>query len=196
MAYNRPYSVRDVIEILRESEHRPRPDIASGTGPKGHAISLHSKERYNKFSRPSQGGGAAYLPTADSTFLVDRNSLALMVHEALNSPPGQRALEQLNAPEQKCVAIRSVILRQGADFDVFTVYRPKKEGQTSFDWLSAAKGDGYIVQIFVLVYKIPDSSEEAIHIQTAFPEDYARTLGDSIVRAEPRPGSKHYKGSK
>jgi hypothetical protein len=117
-----------------------------------------------------------------------------MVHEALNSPSGQRELEKLNRSDEP-VEIRTVVLRQGKDFDIFTVYRPKKEGeQTSFDWLSVTQGDGYIVQIFVLVCKVLNSSEQEIHIQTAFPEDYARTRGDEMVRATPRPGSKHYKG--
>ena len=193
MTYNRQFTLQEVVEILHASEGRVRPDLTSGVGPKGHTISLHTQERADKFARPpSHDGKPARLPSADSTFLVDRNSLAMMVHEALNSPSGQRELEKLNGSEQR-VEIRSVILRQGKDFDVFTVYRPKKEGQTSFDWLSVGKGDGYIVQVYVNVYKIPNSSEDAIHIQTAFPEDYARTQGDSIVRAEPRPGSKHYK---
>ena len=194
MPYNRPFTLQEVVEVLRASEGRLRPDITSGAGPKGHAISLHTQERADKFARPSHGGKPAHLPAQDSTFLVDRNCLAAMVHEALNSPSGQQELVKLNGSAIKA-EIRCVVLRQGSDFDVFTVYRPKQGGQTSFDWLSVGKGDGYIVQVFVLVYKIPNSSAEAIHIQTAFPEDYARTQGDAIVRAAPRPGSKHHQGS-
>jgi hypothetical protein len=194
MPYNRTYSLQEIVEILHASEGRPRPDVAPNVAEDGHAISLHTHERTDKFARPKKKSGeAARLPKVDSTFLVDRNSLAALVHEALNAPSGQVELAKLNDPKLGSIKIQSIVLRQGADFDIFTVYRPK-EGQTSFDWLSVAKGDGYIVQIFVLVCKIPHSSGEAIHIQTAFPEDFARTQGDSIVRATPRPGSKHYKG--
>lgn len=173
MTYNRSYTLDEVARILDASEHRPRPDRPSGTGAKGHAVSLHTLERKSAFARPGK------LPVKDSTFLVSRNSLVPMVHEALNSPSGQRELEKLNQPSQASVEIRAVILRQGEHFDIFTVYRPK-DGQTSFDWLSSTNGDGFIVQVFVLVVKIPNSSE--IHIQTAFPEDYARTSNENIVR--------------
>ena len=74
MAYNRPYTLQEVVEILSASEHRVRPDNMSAMGPKGHAISLHTQERKDKISRPGR------LPQADSTFLDDRNSLAAMVH--------------------------------------------------------------------------------------------------------------------
>ncbi|WFP49652.1 hypothetical protein PL263_16315 [Methylomonas sp. EFPC3] len=97
--------------------------------------------------------------------------------------PGQIELVKLNNPQCKKVEIRGVVLRKGRDFDIFTVYRPKTKGaQTSFDWLSTHKGDGFIVQLFILVCKLPGSSREEIHIQTAFPEDYARTSGDDILR--------------
>jgi hypothetical protein len=123
----------------------------------------------------------------DSTFLVSRNHLAAIVQEALNSDSGQRELEKLNSPACKRVDIRTVILRQGADFDIFTVYRPPVKGQqTSFDWLSTTNGDGYIVQVFVQVYKIPNSTNNEIHIQTAFPEYYARTSGNNIGIVRPR----------
>jgi hypothetical protein len=174
MPYNRPYSLDEVVRILDASEQRPRPDIAAGNGPKGHAISLHTIERPDKFSRPGN------IPEKDSTFLVTRNSLAAIVHEVLNSAPGQRELEKLNGSSQKSAKISSIILRQGQELDIFTVYRPK-EGQTSFDWLSTTNGDGYIVQVFVLVYKIPNSTSDEIHIQTAFPKDFARTSGETIV---------------
>ena len=194
MAYNRSYSLQEVVNILNASEGRPRPGVPFDKAERGHAISLHTQERTDKFARPKkQNGEKAHLPSEDSTFLVDRNGFASMVHEALNSPSGQRELEKLNNSDEP-VRIRSVVLRRGKDFDVFTVYRPKEGGQTSFDWLSVAQGDGYIVQIFLLVCKIPNSSEQEIHIQTAYPEDYARTRGDSIFRATPRPGSRHYNG--
>lgn len=175
MAYNRPYSVDEVARILDASEHRHRPDRSVGQGPKGHAISQHTLERENFFSRSTK------LPPKDSVFLINRAALAKLVHEALNSPSGQTKLLELNAPNCESVAIRYVILRQGNDFDIFTVFRPKaKESQTSFDWLSTTKGDGFIVQVFVLVVKVPGSTE-VIHIQTVFPEDYARTLNENIV---------------
>jgi hypothetical protein len=147
MAYNRYYSLQEVVVILSASEHRVRP----GGGSRGHAISRHTLERQDKFSRPG------HLPQADSTFLVDKNCLSEMVREA--------------------------------------VYRPR-EGQSSFDWASAAKGDGYIIQILVIIDKIPNSKAD-IHIHTAYPEDFARTQGDTILRATPRPGSHdHRHGSK
>ncbi len=178
MAYNRTYSLQDVVRILNESEHRLRPDITSGSGPKGHAISMHTLERKNMMARE----GHLKEPVKDSIFLVDRNSLATMVHEALNSPTGQRELARLNEPDTKYVTIESVVLRQGKNFDIFTVYRPKPKGEQSyFDWLSVTKGDGYIVQVFVLVYRIPNSREDDIHIQTAFAKDFARTQGDAII---------------
>jgi hypothetical protein len=184
MAYNRYYSLQEVVVILSASEHRVRP----GGGSRGHAISRHTLERQDKFSRPG------HLPQADSTFLVDKNCLSEMVREALNSPLGQKELEKLNG-EKSTVAIRSVILRQGGNFDIFAVYRPR-EGQSSFDWASAAKGDGYIIQILVIIDKIPNSKAD-IHIHTAYPEDFARTQGDTILRATPRPGSHdHRHGSK
>ena len=179
MQYNRPYTFNEVLHILNASEHRSRPDRPSGFGVKGHAISLHTAERENYFARP----GA--LPVKDSTFLISRRSMAEIVHEALNSPLGQRRLEDLNKPEISSVGIRTVILRQGKDgknFDIFTVYRPKEVGsQYSFDWLSTTRADGYIVQVFVLVVKVPGSSNAEIHIQTAFPEQYGRTVGNEIV---------------
>ncbi|BBU31924.1 hypothetical protein BTHE68_56580 [Burkholderia sp. THE68] len=195
MAYNRTYSLQEVVDILNSSEHRLRPDLTSQNGPRGHAISMHTEERICMCARPPHNGAPAKLPEVDSTLLAGRTSLALLVHEALNSAPGQRELDTLNAPGVNSASIRSVILRQGRDLDVFTVYRPSKPGQTSFDWLSAARGDGCIVTIFVRVYKIPGSRDEAIHIQTAFPLDFATTIGESIARARPRPGSKLYTGS-
>jgi len=103
-----------------------------------------------------------------------------MVQEALNSPTGQRELARLHEPDTNSVKISSVVLRQGKDFDIFTVYRPKGE-QMFFDWLSLTKGDGYIIQMFVYVFRLTGSKEDQIHIQTAFPKDFARTDGDSIV---------------
>jgi hypothetical protein len=176
MAYNREYTLQDVVDILNASENRPRPDMATGTGPRGHAISMHSNERKDKFDRPGQN-----IPTRDSTFLVDKYSLATMVHEALNSPTGQRELAKLNQSSTKSVRFSSVVLRRGKDFDIFTVYRPK-EGQSYFDWLSVTKGDGYIVEVFVYVVKVPGPSQDEIHVQTAFAKDFARTDGDLIVR--------------
>jgi hypothetical protein len=177
MAFDRPYSVEEVQRILSASEHRPRPDVLSGTGPTGHAISLHTSERLCKFSRP---GGS--LPAKDSTFLISRNSLAGIVHEALNSPPGQRELKKLNDPQVKVANIRSIILRQGANFDIFVVYRPKTgDPQTSFEWASTRTGDGYIVDLFVQVYKISGATSGEIHIQTAYAKDFARTLGENIL---------------
>ena len=119
----------------------------------------------------------------DDIFGISRNSLVPIIHEVLNSPAGQRELRKLNQKTKLRVQIRSVILRQNADLDIFTVYRPEREGaQTYFDWLSTTKGEGYIVQVYVLVIKIPRSSSDGIHIQTAFPEDFARTFGNEIVR--------------
>jgi len=171
MIYNRPYELADVARILDASEHRPRPDILSGTGPKGHAISLHTLERKNLFARDKQ---------RDSLFLVSRSDLAEIVHEALNSASGQRELEKLNQPNRKAVVIRTVIIRQGSNFDILTLYRPKTDEQVSFDWLSTTKGDGYIVQLFVTVYKIPNSAND-IHIQTVYPDHFARISGGEIV---------------
>jgi hypothetical protein len=108
-----------------------------------------------------------------------------IVHEVLNGPAGQQKLAELNDPKKQSVEIRALILRQG-DFDVFTVYRPREVGsQASFDWLSSTKGDGCIVEVFVLVIKVPGSSSEEIHIQTTHPKHYARTLGDEIVARRP-----------
>jgi hypothetical protein len=175
MNYNRPYSFDEVTQFLIASEHRPRPDLTGPGVPSGHAISLHTSERKDVFSRP----GA--IPKKDSIFMVARNSLVAMVHEALNSNSGQRELEKLNAPSVKSAKINCVILRQGPGFDIFTVYRPADGKQSSFDWLSTTKGDGFIVQVFVLVYKIPNSPTGALHIQTVFPIDFARTAGDEII---------------
>jgi hypothetical protein len=172
MAFDRHYSVEEVGRILDASEHRPRPDTQSGHT--GHAISLHTRERKDVFSRPKK--------RKDSLFLVSRNSLAEIVCEALNSTSGQRELEKLNRPKEKVVEIRAVVLRRGEDFDILTVYRPgPKNSQTSFDWLSTTNGDGYIVQVLVVVVKIPNSASEEIHIQTAFPEDSARTWRGNIM---------------
>ena len=181
MSYNRVYSVEDINIILCASEHRPRPDKPPGIGKKGHALSLHTEERKDFFSRP--GVPSSKLPKKDSIFLGSRNSLVMAVHEVMNSIPGQNELAKLNQANVNFVEIRGVILRQGNEFDIFTVYRPRGQGeQTSFDWLSIQKGDGYIVQLCILVFKLPSSKTEDIHIHTAFPEDYARTLGDEILR--------------
>jgi hypothetical protein len=175
MSYDRPYSIEETKQILDASEHRPRPDSLPGTGTHGHAISLHTLERQDKWSRIGR------IPKADSIFAISRNSLAPIIYEVLNSPSGQRELKKLNEENRQYVEIRTVILRQSAELEIFTVYRPKG-GQSSFDWLSTTNGDGYIVQVFVLVIKIPGSTRHEIHIQTAFPEDYARTRGNEIVR--------------
>ncbi|MCQ8182753.1 hypothetical protein NP603_16645 [Methylomonas sp. SURF-1] len=178
MAYNRPYGLDEVNRILCDSERRPRPDLAAAVAKPGHAISLHTEARRDFFSR-----GGAKLPAKDSILLGSRKHLVQAVHEVLNSVPGQIELAKLNDPQCKKVEIRGVVLRKGRDFDIFTVFRPKAKGaQMSFDWLSTHKGDGYIVQLFILVCKLPGSGREQIHIQTAFPEDYARTLGDDILR--------------
>ncbi|MCB1955001.1 MAG: hypothetical protein KDG55_04960 [Rhodocyclaceae bacterium] len=171
MSYRRTYSLSEVVHMLDASEHRPRPDKAAGAP--GHAASLHTTERRNIFSRPNK--------KKDSVFLVNRQGLAALVHEALNSPSGQSKLGDLDSDACNAVEIRSIVLRQGSGFDVLTVYRPKgKDAQTSFDWLSSTNGDGFIVQVFILAIKLPGTSNE-LHIQTAFPEDYARTSGDTIV---------------
>ncbi len=180
MAYNRVYSPEDINLILCASEHRPRPGVPPEFAKLGHTISLHTSERRDYFSRP--GVPSNQLPAKDSVLLCSRSSLVLALHEVFNSNPGQIELAKLNNPSATSVVLRGVILRQGKDFDVFTVYRPRGEGaQSYFDWLSTHRGDGFIVQLFILVCKIPGSASEEIHIQTAFPEDYARTLGDEIL---------------
>ena len=180
MPYNRFYSREEIHQILCDSERRPRPDIAPGLAKPGHAISLHTDQREDFFSRP--GISSNKLPKKDSIFLGSRKHLILAVHEVINSTPGQIELAKLNHPDVNSVVIRGVILRESNGFDIFTVYRPKGQ-QSSFDWLSSHKGDGYIVQVFILVCKIHGSPCEEIHIQTAFPEDYARTLCDEILRS-------------
>jgi len=179
MSYNRLYSKEEIHQILCASERRSRPDKPLDFGKAGHAISLHTVQREDFFSRP--GISSDKLPKKDSILLGSRKNLILAVHEILNSIPGQIKLAELNHPDVDSVIIRGVILRNGNGFDIFTVYRPKN-GQSSFDWLSSHKGDGYIVQIFILVCKLRNSSRGEIHIQTAYPEDYARTLGDEILR--------------
>ena len=181
MPYNRHYSKEDIHQIICASERRPRPDIPQHVAKAGHAISLHTVEREDFFSRP--GVSSDKLPAKDSIFLGSRKHLILAVHEILNSIPGQIELKKLDHPDVSSVVIRGVILRKGNGFDIFTVYRPRGTGQQgSFDWLSTHKGDGYIVQVFILVCKLPESIRSEIHIQTAFPEDYARNLGDEILR--------------
>lgn len=171
MSFRRNYSLEEVVRMLDASEHRPRPDRAAGAP--GHAASLHTLERRDVFSRPAR--------KKDSIFLLDRTGLAGIVHEAMNSPSGQAKLAELDSAACQSTEIRSVVLRKGTAFDVLTVYRPKeKDAQTSFDWLSTTDGDGFIVQVFVLLIKIPGTAD-GLHIHTAFPEDYARTSGDTIV---------------
>lgn len=179
MPYNRVYSPEEIHQILCASERRPRPVKPPGIGKTGHAISMHTAEREDFFSRP--GIPSNRLPEKDSILLGSHKHLILAVQEVLNSTPGQIELAKLNHPNKYSVEIQGVILRKGNGFDVFTVYRPEGQ-QSSFDWLSTHKGDGYIVQMFILVCKLRGSAREEIHIQTAFPEDYARTLGDEILR--------------
>jgi hypothetical protein len=176
MAYNRVFSHSDVLRILRESEGRPRPDLGVTDAPKGHSLSLHTTARRDYFGR-----GSRTPPQRDSTFLVPPASMATLVQEALNSVPGQRALVKLNHPDYKSTTIESILIKKGVGFDIFTVHRPP-EAQSYFDWLSSTNGDGFIVLMFVLVYKIPGSVKDDIHIQTAYPKDYARLQGEEIVR--------------
>lgn len=180
MPYDREYSLSETRLILDVSENRQRPDRPANIARTGHAYSLHTRARSNVFARPAHNNQPANLPATDSIFFIPRLSLVPIIHEVLNSPPGQRGLRKLNQQSKTHVALRSVILRQGSEFDIFTVFRPSGGGQTSFEWLSTTQGDGYIVQVFVLVVKVPGANEE-IHIQTAYPEDYARTDGDDIV---------------
>ena len=189
MPYNRAYSIDEVTRILEASEHRPKP----GGAETGHAIRTHTLERRDMFSRPHKKKHdqkkmeeKKYVEK-DSVFLVDRKYLATVVHEALNSPSGQRELEKLNIPKEKMVVIKTVILRQGksTDFDIFTVFRWKDEPQTSFDWLSTTPGDGYIAQLYVEIHKVRESRNEGIHIQTVYPREYARTSGDNIIEMRP-----------
>lgn len=175
MSYNRQYTREEIHQFLCASERRLRPDIPQQYATIGHPISLHTEQREDFFSRP----GNSSLPRKDSIILGSRKHLILAVHEVLNSTPGQIELAKLNHPDTGSVVVRGVILRKGAGFDIFTVYRPPGQ-QSYFDWLSTHKGDGYIIQMFILVCKIPGNTKE-IHIQTAFPEDYARTLGDEIL---------------
>lgn len=171
MSFRRNYALSEVVRMIDASEHRPRPGTTAGAP--GHAASHHTLERRDVFSRPTK--------RKDTVFLVNREGLAEIVHEALNSPSGQARLAALDSNSCHSVEIRSVLLRKGDGIDVLTVYRPKeKDAQTSFDWLSTTNGDGFIVQVFILVVKIPGISDE-LHIQTAFPEDSARTAGDTIV---------------
>lgn len=180
MPYDREYTLSETRIILDASENRPRPDRPGDQAKTGHAYSYHTLARGNPFTRVGDNGIQAYLPPIDSIFAIPRLSLVPIVHEVLNSVSGQRGLRKLNDSEKTNVALRDVILRQGNEFDIFTVYRPRDGGQSSFDWLSTTPGDGYIVQVFVLVVKVPGQSEQ-IHIQTAYPEDYARTNGDDII---------------
>lgn len=178
MPYDREYSLQETRLILDSSENRPRP----GKTSTGHAYSMHTRDRKNVFSRPQQNNQPAHLPEKDSIFNIPRLSLVPIIHEVLNSPSGQRGLHKLNQPSKKHITLRSVILRKGSEFDIFTVFRPPEGGQMSFEWLSTSNGDGYIVQVLVLVVKVLGTTSEEIHIHTAYPEDYARTLGDDIVR--------------
>jgi hypothetical protein len=175
MAYNRKFTLPDVARILQQSEGRPRPDFTSPNAPAGHALALHTSARQNVLGR-----GGNYQPEADSMFVMPPADMAGFVCEALNSMPGQRALVTLNDPATKRAKIESLVIRKQAKFDIFAVYRPGG-GQSSFDWLSTMKGDGFIFLLFVLVCKIPNSATEDIHIQTAYPKDYARLQGEEII---------------
>lgn len=176
MPYDRKFRLEEVHGILCDSERRPRPYATDG--PTGHAISIHTSQRDDVFSRP----GNAKRPKRDSIFL-SRKDLVLTVHEALNSVPGQIELAKLRHPDVKSVVIRSVIIRErGKAVDVLTIFSPKG-GQCSFEWLSTLGGDAHLVQLFVKVYKLdPPGDKCGIHIDTAFVEDYARVEDGEIRR--------------
>ena len=181
MPYNRLYSLEDVRRILNASEGRRRPMAQGpGPGPVGHAMTQHTLAREEWFGRRDAGGNPI---EADSTILVPPQRMTEFVHEALNSVPGQRALVKLNHPGVSSVRIRSILIRQHADFDIFVVYQP--EGQLSFDWASVTPGNGIIFEMFVLVYKLPNSPNEEIHVQTAYPKSFARLDGEEVVLRKP-----------
>jgi hypothetical protein len=178
MPYDRLYSVNEVERILDASEQHG-----------GHSISRHTKEAKDLWVGRRPKGKVP--PPKDSIFMVSRTAMIAIVREVLNSPSGQAELGRLNDPNVKKVEISSVVLREGADFDVLTIYRPtvpeEKAGpvQTYFDWLSTTKGDGFIVQVKVVVFRATYGSNEEIHILTTFPDKYARTHGDRIVGERP-----------
>jgi hypothetical protein len=181
MAYDHLYSVSEVARILDDSEQHG-----------GHSISLHTKEIKKQETFWTRRGKKGRVPNKDSIFTISRTAMVAIVREVLNSPSGQAELRKLNDPNlKKPVKITSVVLRDGADFDIFTVYRPtlpQKESapiQTYFDWLSTTQGDGFIVQVKMYVSRAEYTAGEQIHIHTTFPEKYARTQGDMIVGNRP-----------
>jgi len=184
MPYNRHFTQQDVARILNESEGRVRPGAKGDKSPFGHVFAQHTSLRTDFFGRKNAKGKPI---KQDTTFLVPPARMVELVHEALNSVPGQRALVELNHPDCKDVVIKSILIRRQTDFDIFINYQPKG-GQLSFDWLSTTTGDGFIFQLFVLVYKLPNSTREDIHIQTAYANDFARLQGDEIIRVRP-PGT-------
>jgi hypothetical protein len=184
MPYNRHFTQQDVARILDASEGRVVPGATGPQAPIGHVFAQHTNLRTNFFGRKNSGGKPI---KQDTTFLVPPARMAELVHEALNSVPGQSQLVALNHPDCKRVEIESILIRRHEDFDIFINYQPKGK-QLSFDWLSTTTGDGFIFQLFVLVYKMPNSAREDIHIQTAYANDFARLQGDEIVRVRP-PGT-------
>lgn len=186
MPYNRRYSMADVAQILRDSEGRARPGTAGANAKVGHALAQHTNARTAWFGRRNDKG----VPIEqDTTFLIPPSEMVGLVHEALNSVPGQIRLAKLNSPQKMRTTIKAILIRRGKGFDIFINHQPDVPGaQLSFDWLSATNGNGFIFQLVVVVDKLPQSPREEIHVHTAYADQFARLQDDDIVAVKP-PGS-------
>jgi hypothetical protein len=162
MGYDRTYSREEIHQMLYLSERRPRPS----TGHSGHAISMHTEQREDPFSRRKIG--------QDSTF-ASRKDLVLAVEEALHDPIGKQELAKLNAKDvHGCEIVVQLSVTLGK-IKANVVQNPmtpaKKPAQGPQNYLTNV----LVSSVFVLADKIaPAESWAPLHIQTAFPKDFVK----------------------
>jgi hypothetical protein len=170
MGYDRQYSREEIHQMLYESERRPRPAVTSGTAHPGHAISQHTEQREDLFDRPKL--------KQDSVF-ASRKSLVLAVEEALHSALGQQRLATLNGHDVKHCNIVCQLSATLGKIKANAVINPTAlvAGKNV-----RAQGPGLYVagvqvnSVFVLIVKNAAAASFApLHIQTAYPQDVARS---------------------
>lgn len=163
MGYDRRYEPEEVHQMLCLSERRLRPSSAPRRAQPGHAISQHTEQRENPFSRR----GIA----RDTTF-ASRKDLVLAVHEALNSAPGQAELATLNPHEARRCTIAMNLTANAGKLKANVVLNPMTPEGNPAQGPAHYLTQQLVSSVLVVIDKAGAAESWApLHIQTAYPQD-------------------------
>jgi hypothetical protein len=168
MGYDRIYSREEIHQMLCLSERRLRPSSPTKTARLGHAISGHTEQREDVFDRRHI--------RQDSTF-VSRKDLVLAVEEALHHEIGQQELARLNAHN---VTTCSITVQLAATLGKIRANVVRNPMAMIGNKVVPSQGPQHytthvlVNSVFVVVDKLTEAEAWApLHIQTAFPTDFA-----------------------